>query len=94
MECEVVKRSLVINRRKTSVTLEDPFWTSLNEIAGSRDMTVSQLIATIDTERRQSNLSSAIRLFVLGYHRSQLTEHKNGGMRSTNMGEAPRPIDN
>jgi predicted DNA-binding ribbon-helix-helix protein len=72
MKSPVVKRSIVIAGHKTSVSLEDAFWRGLKEIAGSRDMTLSDLVATIDSERRHGNLSSAIRLFVLDHYRGQV----------------------
>ncbi|HTT48133.1 MAG TPA: ribbon-helix-helix domain-containing protein [Pseudolabrys sp.] len=71
MRSPVVKRSIVIAGHKTSVSLEDAFWTSLKEIAGDRGITLSDLVATIDTGRRAGNLSSAIRLFVLDHYRGQ-----------------------
>ena len=71
MKSPVVKRSIVIAGHKTSVSLEDAFWTGLKEIAGGRDITLSDLVASIDTDRRAGNLSSAIRLFVLDYYRTQ-----------------------
>ena len=67
----VSKRSIVIAGHKTSVSLEDQFWDSLKEIARERDMTVGALVAAIDGNREQANLSSAIRLFVLGVYRDQ-----------------------
>src|SRR5262245_17953889 len=70
MKSPVVKRSIVIAGHKTSVSLEDAFWQGLKQIAGERELTRSDLVATIDTERRQGNLSSAIRLFVLDYYRA------------------------
>jgi len=70
----VVKRSIVIAGHKTSVSLEDAFWQGLKEIAGERDMTLSELVATIDTGRHNGNLSSAIRLFVLDHYRAQIGE--------------------
>ncbi len=77
MKSPVIKRSIVIAGHKTSVSLEDAFWKCLKEIAGSRDMTLSDLVATIDTDRQQGNLSSAIRLFVLDHYRSQrVGEHR------------------
>ena len=71
MKSPVVKRSIVIAGHKTSVSLEDAFWQGLKDIAGTRDMTLSELVATIDTDRRHGNLSSGIRLFVLDHYRSQ-----------------------
>ena len=63
MKSPVVKRSIVIAGHKTSVSLEDAFWASLKDIAGTRNMTLSELVASIDADRRQGNLSSAIRLY-------------------------------
>jgi predicted DNA-binding ribbon-helix-helix protein len=77
MKSPVVKRSIVIAGHKTSVSLEDAFWKGLKEIAGTRDMTLSELVALIDSERQHGNLSSAIRLFVLDHYRNQLSEQKN-----------------
>ncbi|HKA80031.1 MAG TPA: ribbon-helix-helix domain-containing protein [Xanthobacteraceae bacterium] len=76
MKSPVVKRSIVIAGHKTSVSLEDAFWQGLKEIAVGRDLTLSDLVATIDTERQHGNLSSAIRLFVLDFYRNQLTDDK------------------
>ena len=77
MKSPVVKRSIVIAGHKTSVSLEDAFWKGLKEIAGGRDVTLSDLVSTIDSERRHGNLSSAIRLFVLDYYRSQIPGHQS-----------------
>ena len=71
MKSPVVKRSIVITGHKTSVSLEDAFWSGLKDIAASRNMTLSELVASIDADRRQGNLSSAIRLFVLDHYRAQ-----------------------
>ena len=71
MRSAVVKRSIVIAGHKTSVSLEDEFWESLKEIAGERGVTLGELVRTIDGNRNNTNLSSAIRLFVLGFYRDQ-----------------------
>ena len=76
MKSPVVKRSVVIAGHKTSVSLEDAFWKGLKEIASARNMTLSELVAAIDSERQHGNLSSAIRLFVLDFYRNQLSDHK------------------
>ncbi len=78
MKSPVVKRSIVIAGHKTSVSLEEAFWTSLKDIASRRDMTLSDLVASIDTDRRQGNLSSAIRLFVLDHFRVKAGELPHG----------------
>jgi predicted DNA-binding ribbon-helix-helix protein len=71
MKSSVVKRSIVIDGHKTSVSLEDPFWTGLKQIAHAQQMLLSELVAKIDGTREQSNLSSAIRLFVLHHFRNE-----------------------
>jgi len=72
MRSAIVKRSIVIAGHKTSVTLEDEFWGVLKEIARSRKVTLSDLVGEIDTRRRQGNLSSAIRVFVLNHYRARI----------------------
>jgi len=76
MRSSVVKRSIVIAGYKTSVSLEDEFWRGLKEIAGGRDTTLSDLVTIIDSDRHHGNLSSAIRLFVLGFYRDQTSDHR------------------
>lgn len=63
------KRSLSIAGHRTSVSLEDPFWTALREIASERDLPLATLIAEIDLARDGVNLSSALRLHVLAHYR-------------------------
>jgi predicted DNA-binding ribbon-helix-helix protein len=69
----VVKRSIVIAGHKTSVSLEDQFWTDLRTIAREVDTTLSELVGGIDKKRDngKGNLSSAIRVFVLEHWRNQ-----------------------
>lgn len=74
MKSPVVKRSIVVAGHKTSISLEDAFWQALKEIARDRRMTLSDLASTIDAERRQGNLSSAIRLFVLDHYRAHIQD--------------------
>jgi predicted DNA-binding ribbon-helix-helix protein len=82
MKSPVVKRSIVIAGHKTSVSLEDAFWTGLKDIAGTRNMTLSELVAAIDADRRQGNLSSAIRLYVLDHFRGQSGKAADGRVLS------------
>ena len=81
MKSSVVKRSIVLAGHKTSVSLEDAFWRALKEISRARQTTLCALVSAIDIEREQGNLSSAIRLFVLDFHRRQLADlqEEHGG---------------
>ena len=65
----VAKRSVIRNGHKSSISLEDQFWDALREIADDRQVAISTLVATIDHNRTTSNLSSAIRVFVLDHFR-------------------------
>jgi predicted DNA-binding ribbon-helix-helix protein len=60
-----VKRSVRIAGHRTSLSLEPPFWDALKLAARQRGLSVSSLIVEIDEGRKQVNLSSAIRMFLL-----------------------------
>ena len=65
MKSNIAKRSVVIGGHKTSVSLEEPFWQCVREITHARAISVSELLQEIDRDRQESNLSSAVRVFVL-----------------------------
>lgn len=62
----VAKRSVMIAGHRTSVSLEAEFWTALQEIARARGQSVQALVGAVDSARGGRNLSSALRVFVLG----------------------------
>ena len=64
------KRSLILNGHNTSVSLEDLFWEELKNIAKEEELSINQLVATIDESRNieKSGLATALREFVLKYH--------------------------
>lgn len=66
------KRSVTIHGHRTSISLEDPFWDSLNDIAAKRGQSLASLISEID-KNRDGGLSSALRLFVF----AELTQNRN-----------------
>jgi predicted DNA-binding ribbon-helix-helix protein len=66
-----IKRSLTIAGHRTAVSLEEPFWEGLRRAAADRDVPIARLVAAIDTARGKTSLSSAIRVFVLDYHRER-----------------------
>lgn len=63
------KRSITIAGHRTSISLEDPFWEALGEIAARRGMSIAALVAEIDGSRAGTALSSAIRMYILGHYR-------------------------
>ena len=70
MPSPVLKRSVVLSGHKTSISLEEPFWQALREIAAEREMTTSALLNSIASKRVEGNLSSALRVFVLEHFRA------------------------
>jgi predicted DNA-binding ribbon-helix-helix protein len=92
MKSQVVKRSILIAGHRTSVSLEDAFWNGLKEIASKRDMTLSDLVAAIDSARHHGNLSSVIRLFVLDFYREQISEHEKRSKTREMLGNATVPL--
>jgi predicted DNA-binding ribbon-helix-helix protein len=71
-----MKRSVIIDGHKTSVSLEEPFWKALKEIASRRRQSLSELVGNIDAARNFGNLSSAVRLFVLNHYQERLTRER------------------
>ena len=88
MNSTVKKRSIVIGSHKTSISLEDSFWTSLRQIARERATTASELVGMLDAGRNGANLSSTIRIFVLEHYR----DNASTALRSLGfIGEAEQP---
>lgn len=61
------KRSLTIAGHRTSVSLEDPFWTALTQIARAERRSLVDILAEIDAGRTEAGLSSAARVYALSY---------------------------
>ncbi len=61
-----LKRSISIAGHRTSLSLEREFWERLQHLSRQQDRPVSALISEIDQHRGTRNLSSAIRVYLLG----------------------------
>ena len=67
------KHSATLHGHRTSFSLEEPFWLELKMIARARAMPLAALIREIDDGREaESNLSSALRVYVLAYLKGQV----------------------
>ena len=80
---KVPKRSIAIHGRKTSISLEDEFWQCLQKIADERKVTPSRLVSGVEAGRRNGNLSSVLRVFILEHYKDQLDRQARISEEST-----------
>lgn len=59
-----VKRSLTLRGHRTSVSLEDVFWTAFRKAAKEDGIALNELAALIDEDRGDVGLASAIRVWL------------------------------
>lgn len=80
-ESTLVSRNVVVGARRTSLRLEPPMWQCLEEVARRERVSLNRLCTEIDQRRRESSLTAAIRVFILGYFRAAATEpgHRRAG---------------
>jgi predicted DNA-binding ribbon-helix-helix protein len=76
MKSAVIKRSVVVNGRKTSVSLENEFWDALRQVAKQSNVSIARLLVEIERSRTTINLSSAIRIFLLNHFRTQNSDRQ------------------
>ena len=63
------KHTVKVNGHNTSVFIENEFWDELKKICLIRSVTADELISEIDKEKKTTNLSRAIRLYILNHLR-------------------------
>ena len=56
---------IIANRHSTSICLEDEFYDALRQIAANQQRSINDLITEIDANRTETNLSSAVRIYIL-----------------------------
>ena len=67
VEGKILKRSIRIGNHRTSISIENEFWSELESEAKNQNLSMNKLILRIDTQRPKDygNLSSFIRVWVL-----------------------------
>ena len=78
----ILKRSVAIAGHRTSISLEEPFWEALREMAERESISVQRLIGRIDAERGDQNLSSAIRVYIVDRLRGDLSRPAEPELRA------------
>lgn len=71
------KRSVKIAGHSTSLSLEGVFWDALKQVAAARGLSLNAMIEEID-RGRGSNLSSAVRVFLLNHYREAAEVSRQG----------------
>ncbi len=66
-----MKRSFRIRGHATSISLERAFWDALKEAAAARGQSTADLVTEIDAGRGRTNLSSAVRVWLLALAQAQ-----------------------
>ena len=89
-----VKRSLTLKGHRTSVSLEPAFWDAFREIAAAEGKALNALAAEIDAARSaDTGLATAIRLYVLAWHRSRGAAALDADGRCRGPRKDPGPSD-
>src|SRR6478609_1878625 len=83
------KRSVVVSKKRTSVSLEDSFWASLQAIVKMENTTIEHYIEKIERKRDTPNLSSNLRIAVLEYYQQLAARSMVAGMPE---GSAPSVV--
>src|ERR1700733_6977451 len=78
------KRSIIIQKKRTSISMEDSFWQSLLSIVQTENISIGEFISKIPKKRTNLNLSSCVRVAVLDYYKSR-SAAKRG------ISDEPRP---
>lgn len=79
MNSAIIKRSVLIMGRKTSISLEDMFWHALKDIAAERRVSAATLLVEIDQMRGSTNFSSAVRQFVMAHYINLVNDYRRTG---------------
>ena len=65
----LIKRSVTINKHRTSLSLESEFWEAIEIISKIKNCSIESLITNIDLNRKTS-LASSTRVFLLQFFRN------------------------
>jgi predicted DNA-binding ribbon-helix-helix protein len=88
------KRSVVVSKKRTSVSLEDSFWASLQAIVRMENTTIEHYIEKIERKRETPNLSSNLRIAVLEYFQQIAARSMTAGTAEQPANNIAKPSDN
>ena len=65
----LIKRSITINKHRTSLSLEREFWEAIKIVSKIKNCSIESLITQIDLNRKTS-LASSTRVFLLQFFKN------------------------
>ena len=65
----LIKRSITINKHRTSLSLEREFWEAIKIVSKMKNCSIESLITQIDLNRKTS-LASSTRVFLLQFFKN------------------------
>ena len=65
----LIKRSITINKHRTSLSLEIEFWEAIRIVSRIKKCSIESLITRIDLDRKTS-LASSTRVFLLQFFKN------------------------
>lgn len=88
MSSSLINRNVVVDGRRTSIRLEADMWDALTEVCQREGCRIHELATMVNSTRRESTLTAAIRVFIMNYYRAAATEQ---GHARSGHGKALRP---
>jgi predicted DNA-binding ribbon-helix-helix protein len=67
------QHTINVGGNKTSISLEPEFWAEFKAIAAAKQWQLVKLVDHINLTRNRGNLSSAVRIYILGYLKEEKT---------------------
>lgn len=74
-----IRKNLVINGRRTTVSLETAIWDSLTDICRREEISLDELCEATVEHSGPISMSSALRIASLRYFRAMSESHETGG---------------
>ncbi len=78
MPSKLVNRNVTAHRGRTSMRLEPEVWDALEEIRQREQVSLGELVRTVEARGHEGGRTSAVRVFVVDYFRAAATDAGHG----------------
>ncbi len=66
----LISKNIYVNKRRTSMRLDEENWAALFDICKSENITLNELLSLIDNNKGKTGFSIATRVFITSYLRN------------------------